>query len=809
MDVSIVPSVAALLMLIGMGGGLGFPLGVPPLPEDPVLAQVAPEQCLFYSSWAGTAAPDPASDNPTEQLLAEPEVQQLIAQVRQLVKKGVRKAAEEKGGDEFAGVAEDVVRWAEKLLTSPTAVYVSKVEIRPNGPDVRAGAVVRVGDDAAQLKAALERLQQRFIPDAVQAVEEGGDTWYRIQPPNPGAPVIAWGVKGRYFILGIGEGEIEGMKERARTEPPAWLAQIARQLPVERRSTVTYLDVKAVRDLFLPLADDPMVARVVDALGLGNVTSLVSVTGLDKPGFVSRALVGLEGEPQGLFRLAYGKPLAAEDLAPIPSDATIALAARIDPEQVLETILSVAGKIDPHARDDVEEGIGEMEEALGFNLRRDVLAALGDTCRLYNSPGEGGLVITGLTAVVDVKDRQRLAATHAKFLAVAKAEMERRRRGPRIEQFEFAGHDVFTFNARDDDFPLAPSWCLTDDALVIAPFPQNVKAYLARGEDHEPITAVPEVAGLVEPASGPVLLAYVDAKSVFETAYPLVLMVAQAAMADLGREMGIDLSVSMLPSAKAIGSHLGPSVAALRRTEAGIEITSMQTLPGGNPAASAPIAVALALPAVQSARGAARSVQSMNNMKQIALALHNYHDVYKSFPPAYTTDENGKPLLSWRVQILPFIEQAPLYQQFHLDEPWDSEHNKRLIARMPPEFRSPQSKAAPGMTNYLGVGGEAGVFPGRQKIAIRDIRDGTSNTIMVVEANDPSAVIWTKPEDFVPDPDSPVKGLIGLRRDGFLAGMCDGSVRLIGKEADRDLLRALFTRSGGEAVDFQRLDRPR
>src|SRR4051812_32675072 len=132
----------------------------------------------------------------------------------------------------------------------------------------------------------------------------------------------------------------------------------------------------------------------------------------------------------------------------------------------------------------------------------------------------------------------------------------------------------------------------------------------------------------------------------------------------------------------------------------------------------------------------------MNNLRQIFLGLHNHHDTYRTFPPQATTDKTGKPLLSWGVMIFPFIEQQKLYQQFHLDEPWDSEHNKKLIAQMPEVYKSPQSSAGEGKTVYLGVSGEKGIFPVSKKanlgqgdgIGIQQITDGTSNTIGVVEA---------------------------------------------------------------------------
>ncbi len=209
-------------------------------------------------------------------------------------------------------------------------------------------------------------------------------------------------------------------------------------------------------------------------------------------------------------------------------------------------------------------------------------------------------------------------------------------------------------------------------------------------------------------------------------------------------------------------------------------------------------------PPVPADSEAARKLQSANNLKQLGLAIHNYHDVHRQFPSAYSTDKEGRPLLSWRVYLLPYLEQMALYEQFRLDESWDSEHNKTLIAKMPPLLRSPNSKAEPGKTNYLGVSGPQGIFPGREKISFRDIADGTSNTLMIVEVSDESAVVWTKPDDFVPDSKEPKKGLLGLWTGGFHAGFADGSVRFLDEAIDNEMLQALFTRNGGERIDRTR-----
>ena len=212
------------------------------------------------------------------------------------------------------------------------------------------------------------------------------------------------------------------------------------------------------------------------------------------------------------------------------------------------------------------------------------------------------------------------------------------------------------------------------------------------------------------------------------------------------------------------------------------------------------ILIALLLPAVQAAREAARRSQSSNNMKQIGLAMHNYHDSYQRFPARANFDASGKPLLSWRVHILPFIEQQALYDQFHLDEPWDSEHNKTLIPLMPRFYRNPSSGPDPSLATYVVPTGEGTIFDGQEGARFADITDGTSNTLLALEVNTEAAVTWTKPDDWKYDADYEMLGLGSAHPGGFNVLIADGSVRFISATVDTTMFRALLTKSGGERV---------
>ena len=211
--------------------------------------------------------------------------------------------------------------------------------------------------------------------------------------------------------------------------------------------------------------------------------------------------------------------------------------------------------------------------------------------------------------------------------------------------------------------------------------------------------------------------------------------------------------------------------------------------------------VGLLLPAVQAARASARRMTSANNIKQIGLAMHNHYDVYRSLP-GNIVDKDGKALLSWRVKILPFIEEQALYEQFHLDEPWNSEHNLKLVNRMPQIYVDPNTVTKPGMTVYQRPRGQNLIMNSDAGGSFREILDGTSNTILVVETLPDAAVPWTRPEDLTVDLDKPKSALFDGKRLGFNALLADGSALYLSNEIDVSLLKAILTARGGEVVDF-------
>ncbi|MBV9849448.1 MAG: DUF1559 domain-containing protein, partial [Armatimonadetes bacterium] len=203
------------------------------------------------------------------------------------------------------------------------------------------------------------------------------------------------------------------------------------------------------------------------------------------------------------------------------------------------------------------------------------------------------------------------------------------------------------------------------------------------------------------------------------------------------------------------------------------------------------------IPAVAKVREAATKIQSANNLKQISLAMLNHNDAVGKFPAAAICDANGKPLLSWRVAILPYVEGGSLYSQFKLDEPWDGPNNSKLLSQMPKVYALPgDTTTPPGHTYYRVFVGGGAAFDWREGYRLTEFTDGTSNTILVVEAA--TAVPWTKPDELDYDPNGPLPPLGGHFSSGAQVVMADGSVRFIPQSVSQATLRALITRGAND-----------
>ncbi len=662
-------SVVATIVLAADPGLQGLPFGVPPAPEDAVIAHVAPPQCLFYVNWAGTASPNAASSSETEKMLAEPELQEFISGLGKVITAFLRQQDEEakrreeppKGGTTSAGspadmratplpspvgtplsegpstgsvpekpkfniATQDYGDWLKVLLTHPTAIFFTDFRAKlpklaekadnvkqkpvadaaaaqtPQGDatqdmEIRGGMVVSLGPDADRLQAKfLDYLKQAKKTGAAAGLEQikiAGETWYRVKP---GDCVITFGFQGEYFVAGIGQGTVEGILARWNGEAPAWLKRAMEQTVVSRRTGIIYLNLKEIRDKLLPLTPsqkDPLAA--LKMLGLDNVDSLVSTTGLEDDGMINRVHLSLDGEPRGLLDMISDRPLAAKDLGPIPHDALLAMAARVDLDRALEALIAVGKKAGAAGDADIGKSVEEFKGQYGVDLNR-FLGSVGDAWCIYNSPAEGEMAFLGWTAVVPVRDRAALLEGWEKLYAAQKAKETKNKDAqgkkeadapvapntpPDVRKCRFAGHEIYYWAGQ----PITPAVCITDREMVMTLNMPAMKAYLSRKE-HRSLATLPSVKRALNDSNRPVALGYCDTPRLFNFLYPVFSLYAGMG-ASAAQKLGVDLDPTFWPSAPAIRRHLRPDITTVERTPQGLQLTCRYSLPTGG--ASGPL----------------------------------------------------------------------------------------------------------------------------------------------------------------------------------------------------------------------------
>ncbi len=213
------------------------------------------------------------------------------------------------------------------------------------------------------------------------------------------------------------------------------------------------------------------------------------------------------------------------------------------------------------------------------------------------------------------------------------------------------------------------------------------------------------------------------------------------------------------------------------------------------------VLLTLLLPATRRARPAAHRMTCASNLRNISIALNAYNQEYGQFPPAYVIDESGRRLHSWRTLILPFIEQGELYSKIDLSKPWNHPDNAFAFKRAIPVYTCPSVKSPNRRTTYLAVVGEHNAFHPSQGRELAEIIDGTSNTLMLVEADPSQAVHWMSPEDLTAevlldgDPNRKTTHF-----GGFHAAFFDATTRFIVTDMEPSMLKGFLTIDGGEGM---------
>ncbi|PHS00012.1 MAG: hypothetical protein COA78_24400 [Blastopirellula sp.] len=192
-----------------------------------------------------------------------------------------------------------------------------------------------------------------------------------------------------------------------------------------------------------------------------------------------------------------------------------------------------------------------------------------------------------------------------------------------------------------------------------------------------------------------------------------------------------------------------------------------------------------------------------NTLGEIIVGINEYHDALMKYPDPAIKDKEGKSLLSWRVQLLPFMGHQELYEKFNLEEPWDSKHNLKLVKEMPDFYRNPFSNAATGHTQFLAPVGKRTIWELGRNYNMANCTDGTGQIIMLICVEDEASVIWTKPEDLNIDFEKPKDGLAHIQSNHFLVLMAYGSPRLIKSDISKEAFQALLQMDDGVVLDLE------
>lgn len=801
------------------GGLTGLPISVPPLPSDPVIERAAPETCLFHFATAGLAAPSASSTNLTEQMLAGEEMQEFLSAIATSAARALRMADPRKPGRTDAGMV--VV---SGLLTRPLALTIDEVTPpSPQGPPAMvASLVVRTGATGEAFASAVdvlidEALAGMALSEQHTNVKAGEGEFHQLMTP---VGPISWGhaSEGPWagaYVVTIGDGALESLADRLRDatrKSPEWKTDLAKHMSMERQSTLTYLNAGLAIEILssLPIPDRDRALAVLDATGLAGLETIGARTGMTAEGVVSSIWLGFDGEPKGLF----AKPASAitpSVLARVPAESVIAQAWSLDLSKSLALILEVIAAGDPQAAATARDGLSQFRAIAGFDVDAHLLKALGPDWTVLVSPSTS-VIMPSIAVIAGVRDPKTFASVHKALVAMIQGATANQDVRLAVREIPYRGKTLYCLDAtmKDGALPIEPTWCMTGDSLIVTLSPQLMKTLLSRNPADGGLGSNPEVAKALADGE-PTFVATSAPRSnveILSSVYELAAPTARGLLA----QQGIELDLPQLPASSAILPFVRPNVTVIRHEPDGILLVSTGTIPlvgGGSLAAmpsSTPILVALLLPAVSAARDAANRAMVMNNVKQVLISLFTYEADHNHFPSQAICDKQGNPLLSWRVAILPYLGEEELYEEFNLDEPWDSEHNLALIGRMPKVFASPlatDDEKRSGLTTLQVLSGPGTPFAKPDKgIRAADVSDGMSNTLAIVEALPEAAVPWTKPVDIAFDSDEPLSGVGNPRRATgvFVVGFLDGSVQTLTPDVDPQAFKALVTPAGGEPV---------
>ncbi len=677
---------------------------------------------------------------------------------------------------------------------------------------------------------------------------------------------LAWWAEGGHLVIAVGVDPVQNTVAVATGKKPnitahrLWSKDKDNAKKDRTLTSTVWVDAQALREKLggfpipVPEGRPLLVKDALEVLGLDAIEELVMKAGYEGKALWSETRLTTTGERKGLLKVLEGDEITFDDLPPLPKNTNSFLAASMNPaagyETIRETIRESMAYGPEEAAKEVERVIDTIPNFLGFDPKADFLDALGNIVVVCDDPDQG-FFGSGGTVIVEVKDAKKLRASFEKIVdklnslapdqEIAKIHRAKKQ-GREIWHLEF-GQAVAGLGIGIDE-----KW------MVLALMPQPVEAFFLRLDGKLPKWSKDQ---LIE-AGAPVIPEEFTSVGVSNprVIYHGLLKAAPFAMATLVASLkgqrtlpqnaNLPWMLSDLPPAELIVGPLFPNVRTMTMDDGGFRWTSYSSLPslpilggpgGGNGTLVTAVVPALLLPAIQQSRTAARRSQSRNNLKQLGLAMHNYHDSYKSFPAGTIPNEKLKPdeRLSFFIELLPFLDQAAVYEKIDKEGGWKDKANRQYVETRIPVFMNPGNTPKPmataatakdkpkdinfGPTNYVGMAGigkdapllpvtseRAGVFGYNRKTRLKDMLDGPSNTVMISEASKDYGA-WSAggtatirsltKKPYINGPD----GIGGPFPGGCNMLMGDGSVRFISQNIDPKTMEGLITIRGGEVVN--------
>ncbi len=589
---------AEILLIVLTGGGLGPMLGLPAGPRDEALIRCPPANTMVYSEWAQRGAG--RLDGPgLEGLIADHEMQEFLEKLETAIIDTVAQETQN-APPEVQAAAETAPRLIREFLNQPGCFYLSYQEdnvLTGDSPPaimmsllhgVRFALIIDGGKRADAIEKDLLTLTQ-LLPE--QARKESLDR-LALPLPLPGVPVLVHRHK-QHFILSLGDGVLDGViagldgDSHGFGENERFQAGM-KKVQFEKTGSFSWADVAQFRTL-AQTALEPVgvdVQGMAAMVGLDSLDYIVSATGLEKGQITNRQFIATDGKLNGILKLAAGRAITKEDFNYVPADADFLFALSFNAEEILEEVRKIVGTAGEGPARAVEDALREFQDETGLSVENDIIPSIGDVWTIHNSPESGGILFSGLILSVEVRDHKQALVTYHEVMRLIEENTPgirvegRRSRGVELKSQAFMGRTIHYFHTvGEDDFPLAPAFCLTKERLYIALHPQSIKAQLRFTKGKFQRFASRLEGPLKLPEGDLLCLTYWDAQATAKLLYAIVPYVSQVILTEVQQNTQVELDIFDIPSARGLLPYIGPHSSMVERRKDGIYSTTISGLP--------------------------------------------------------------------------------------------------------------------------------------------------------------------------------------------------------------------------------------